>query len=341
MSTFFNQLLSPLSGSGRVVSAESETAAAATPAPPPPAADAGNTTPAPVALPLTVDDKAAPWPAPGSFDEFASASDEILQFDSFSTFEGVKFELHRQVTAPLNVSHVMHLVPAGRETPSSYSFAGICAAADQSSFLVAKIDSNLDVFARAQLSPASWAKVRTMHRSGTKDDVGDWNAEAELTPFSGTNVGLKYVNQGQASLSVTQSLGSTVALGTQIAHSVDKGTFVAAAARYKGREYTATALALSFGAMWNFALTRRLTDSLALSTDYTIFPTETGRDSVAAAAWEYRLSTALAKAKIDTEGNVTSYVEELVTPNIQAKFSAGLNHSTEAYTFGVGLAVHT
>eukprot|EP00020_Sapocribrum_chincoteaguense_P003048 CAMPEP_0170740416 /NCGR_PEP_ID=MMETSP0437-20130122/5672_1 /TAXON_ID=0 /ORGANISM="Sexangularia sp." /LENGTH=316 /DNA_ID=CAMNT_0011078915 /DNA_START=119 /DNA_END=1069 /DNA_ORIENTATION=+ len=316
-----------------MVAAESNGISPAAPTEPP--------TPPPVALPLTLDKAVTPWPAPGSFDEFASVSDELLQFDSFSTFEGVKFELHRQVTAPLNVSHVMHLVPAGRELPSSYSFAGICASADQSSFLVAKVDSNLDVFARAQLSPAPWAKVRSMHRSGTKDDVGDWNVETELTPFPSTNVGLKYVNQGQASLSLTQSIGSRVAVGTQVAHSVDKGTFVAAAARYRGPEYTASALALSFGAMWNFAFTRKVTDTLALSTDYTIFPTEAGRDSVAAAAWEYRLQSALAKAKIDTEGNVTSYVEELVTPNIQAKFSASMNHSTEEYKFGVGLAVHT
>lgn len=257
------------------------------------------------------------------------------------TFEGMRFELNKPLNQNFFLSHSLFMgnveVPTGGrqiiKTPQgTYEFGANVIS--ERYMLLGRITNDGRLSGRVKCDLANWLSVKFHCQLSNEpgqsqvmvdSDVkgGDWNAQ------------LKLGNPGFVGLNYFQSITPRLSVGGEMfwLHSnMKSGTGIAV--RHAGERHVATLQFASTG-IANMQYTHKVNDKVTLATDFLWHIAS--RDVTATVGYDCNLRQCRLRGKVDTNGVVTTYLEERFSPGINFVLSAELDHWNSNYKFGFGI----
>eukprot|EP00753_Platysulcus_tardus_P020139 PLAT7793.1.p2 GENE.PLAT7793.1~~PLAT7793.1.p2 ORF type:complete len:372 (+),score=165.63 PLAT7793.1:24-1118(+) len=265
---------------------------------------------------------------PGQFDRLESDAQRLLQPD---VFDGFKFEVSKPLGPKFGISHSIVMGSSMYQGGKHYVFGTTLM--EQESLILGRVDMSGRVEARwhRMWSPALTTKI-----------IGQLQQAAHQSQFS-TDVDFKGEDFG-----LTVKVGNGVFQTTYLQALTDKwsagceGVYVhprrvaatSVGGMYRHRGLTVSGKWASNGMLFLRYL-RRVTPKVGLATEYVM--NLHNRRSQVQFGYEFNLTAARLCGLLDATGNVHGLLEEKMGPMLTVRMSASLQHSKDAYRFGLGV----
>ncbi|KAG2446248.1 hypothetical protein HXX76_000840 [Chlamydomonas incerta] len=259
------------------------------------------------------------------------------------TFEGLRFEINKPLNQHFFLSHNlfmgnMELQTGGRQiikTPvGTYEFGATTVSESQNLVLMGRLASDGRLSGRIKYDVANWLgfKVQAQLANAANQsqvmldtDVkgGDWNAQ------------LKLGAPGFVGLNYFQSLTPKLSAGGEFFYlPSNPKSGVGLALRHQGDKHVATCQVATTGLM-NMQYTHKVTEKVTLAADFMWHMIS--RDVTATVGYDVVLRQCRIRGKADTNGVITTLLEERFSPGINFVLSAEMDHWQSNYKFGFGI----
>jgi hypothetical protein len=270
----------------------------------------------------------------------------------FDVYEGLKFEYSRSVLPGFHMLHMLHLTPSKEET-SAYSVLGQFFTESQLEYMVARVDSNYEFFARFKKrifgapstdangnprntgSPNVFVGATVRNADGSDQMVG--NVEVDVsTNSSWTN--MQFFPMGQYVMSFHQQLTPHLSGGVELLHHEIHGmTLLKAVSRLKKDYGTFIGSVQTNGVLQAQYYRNVEANRSQFGSELVVMPTQTGAlTSVVRLGWQQKFGERLqVTSRVDTEYKVATQFEA-DTGLGQLILSGELQHQEQVYRFGVG-----
>ncbi|KAH9611450.1 hypothetical protein KSS87_000393 [Heliosperma pusillum] len=285
-----------------------------------------------------IDYKNLPLPIP--YDELHR---EALMSLKPEVFEGARFDYNKMLTPNFFLSHSVTMGPT--EIPSqssevikiptsSYEFGANYI--DPKLMLIGRISpegrlngrfkydllDNITLKANGQLT----SEPHMSQVMGTIDYKGN-DYRAQLQFGSGALLGANYI----------QSVTPNLSLGGEIFYTGQhRKSGVGYAARYSNDKMVATGQVANTG-MIALSYSHKASEKISLATEFMY--NYMSRDVTASVGYDAILRQARVRGKVDSNGCVSTFVEERLSPGLGFLLSAELDHWKKDYKFGFGVNV--
>jgi hypothetical protein len=271
----------------------------------------------------------------------------------FDVYEGLKFEFSRSVTPNYHMLHMVHLTPSKEET-SAYSVLGQFFTESVLEYLVARVDSNYEFFARFKKriygapsrdasgdvtggagSPNVFFGATVRNSDGSDQMVG--NVELDIsTNTSWTN--MQFFPMGQYVMSFHQQLTPSLSGGVELLHHELHGmTLLKAASRLRKESGTFIGSVQTNGVLQAQYYRDVKANRTLFASEFVLMPTQSGSlTSVVRLGWQQKFGDRFqVTSRVDTEFKVATQIET-DTGLGQLVVSGELQHTDQTYKFGLG-----
>ncbi|XP_074288109.1 mitochondrial import receptor subunit TOM40-1-like [Silene latifolia] len=285
-----------------------------------------------------VDYKNLPCPIP-----FEEIHREALMSLKPESFEGARFDFNKALTPNFFLSHSATMGPM--EVPSqspetlkiptsNYEFGANYI--DPKLMLIGRITKEGRLSARFKYDLLDDLSIKAngqlTNEPGMSHGMGilDYKGSDYRTQFqfgSGALLGANYI----------QSVTPNLSLGGEIFYAGEhRKSGVGYAARYSNDKMVATGQVASTG-MVALSYVQKASEKMSLATE--LMYNYMSRDVTASVGYDAILRQARVRGKIDSNGCVTTFVEERLSPGFGFLLSAELDHWKKDYKFGFGMNV--
>lgn len=264
----------------------------------------------------------------------------------FDVHEGFKLEYARSVTPGYHMMHMLHLTPSKDET-STYSVLGQFFTESALEYLVARVDSNYEFFARFKKrvfggksssgSETRNAFVGATVRNAEGSDQMVGNVELDVsTDTNWTN--LQFFPMGQYVMSFHQQLTPALSAGVELLHHEVHGmTLFKGAARLRKEYGTFIGSAQTNGVLQAQYHRNVEANRAQFGSELVVMPTQSGTiTSIVRLGWQQKFGDRMVvSSRVDTDLKMATQVEA-DTGLGQLVLLGELNHTEKLYKFGVG-----
>jgi len=277
-------------------------------------------------------------PAPVKYEEIQR---EVMMALKPDLFEGMRFELNKPLNPNFFLSHSlfmgnMDLSTGGRQQlkapMGNYEFGANVIS--ESFMMLGRITTDGRLSGRVKYDLTNWlsAKVQMQlanepgQSQGMMDlDLkgGDWNGQVKLG------------NPAFLGLNYFQSLTPKLSAGGEffwLHNNLKSG--VGLAMRHQGDRHVATMQVATTGIL-SMQYLHKVNEKVSLATDFLWH--WGNREATATVGYDAQLRPCRVRGKIDTNGVVSTYLEERFSPGINFVLSAELDHAHSNYKFGFGV----
>nr|QKY15283.1 mitochondrial import receptor subunit TOM40-1 (TOM40-1) [Polytomella parva] len=256
-------------------------------------------------------------------------------------FEGMRFELNKPLNPNFFLSHSMFMgnveMPTGGKqivkTPiGNYEFGANVI--NEKYMFLGRIATDGRLSGRIKYDVADWLSLKVQTQIASEAGQSQLMADADLKG-SDWNAQLKVGNPGFYGLNYFQSVTPTLSVGGEffwLQPNLKSG--VGFAARHATPSNVATLQVATTGIL-SMQYTHRVTEKISLASD--LMWHFASREATATIGYDCMLRQCRLRGKVDSNGVISTLLEERFAPGINFVLSAELDHGKSNYKFGFGI----
>lgn len=271
--------------------------------------------------------------------QFMDGLSEISRVTNVDVFDGLKFDLSKQLAQTFGVSHQLWVgSPTAAQQGRSYVFTTHATNEAGEAYAVGSMTTDRSVSLRGAVPLTTFGVKSTGITLKPTLQLGSndaWNMQIDQA--SANNACRADLSQGTMSFSFNQAITPRLSVGMDLSY-VDVPQVQQTACSYGGKyatpEYSLTGLVAQGGLQTQYQ--RKVSPRVTLASEMQYNPKQPSRSSVAM-AMEVSLKPSRLHFSIDGSGTVCSLVELHILPSANLTLSGRLNHAENKQAFGFGL----